>query len=232
MIRYWPRQPIAPNPENPEHFTGTKSFTMNMNKIAIASILLFTGGFFLSKPMSNVSYGPGVIAPDEPRQSSTSEEPFYVDNIQYIPKASFDIEARVLSREDYSMDAESKVSPTDLALGWGRMSDEAILEQIDISQRNRFYYWRVEQFPIPRKEIEQNSANMHLIPADAYVAGQIDKVKSGELVRFSGYLVNLKRDDGWHWNSSLTRNDTGAGACEVVWVEDFEIIHNSEIEFH
>jgi hypothetical protein len=25
--------------------------------------------------------------------------------------------------------------------------------------------------------------------------------------------------DGWRWRSSLTREDTGAGACELVWVE-------------
>lgn len=203
-----------------------------MKKIAVISLLLIIGGMLLNSPFSSVSYGPGVIAPNEPEQSSTSEAPFMVDDIKYLPQARFEIEAKVLSRKDYSFDTESMVSPVDLALGWGKMSDESILEKISISQSNRFYYWRVEQFPIPRKEIEHNSANMHLIPADEYIADQIDKVKQGELVRFNGYLVNLKRNDGWHWNSSLTRKDTGKGACEVIWVEDFEIVHESELEFY
>jgi hypothetical protein len=30
--------------------------------------------------------------------------------------------------------------------------------------------------------------------------------------------------DGWRWRSSLTRNDTGAGACEVIFVRDFQVL--------
>ena len=37
---------------------------------------------------------------------------------------------------------------------------------------------------------------------------------------FSGSLVRIKAKDGWYWNTSLTRNDTGAHACEVIWVTD------------
>ena len=39
------------------------------------------------------------------------------------------------------------------------------------------------------------------------------------LLTFEGFLVDIKRDDGWHWNTSLTREDTGAGGCEIVFVE-------------
>ena len=70
---------------------------------------------------------------------------------------------------------------------------------------------------------------MHIIPANDSIARQLDKVNEGQLVRFSGYLVNLERADGWLWQSSLTRNDTGGGACELVWVKEFEIVYDSEI---
>ena len=39
------------------------------------------------------------------------------------------------------------------------------------------------------------------------------------LLTFSGYLIEARAPDGWRWRSSLTREDTGAGACELVWVE-------------
>jgi hypothetical protein len=71
-----------------------------------------------------------------------------------------------LSSERYSLGREADLSPVDLALGWGKMSDEAVLSKINITQSNRFYYWHVDAFPIPRREIEINSANMHMIPAD------------------------------------------------------------------
>jgi hypothetical protein len=49
-------------------------------------------------------------------------------------------------------------------------------------------------------------------------------VRAGSLVRFSGYLVKVEAPDGWAWVSSLTRDDTGAGACELVWVDDLETL--------
>lgn len=202
---------------------------MNANKLLFISFFLIIIGVIVKEPFANVTYGPGVIAPDNPIQQSTSADSFFYNNLEIKPQASFEIKAKVLAKKSYSSDAESIASPVDLALGWGRMSDEAILENIDISQRNRFYFWHVDNFPIPRKEIEQHSANMHMIPANDDIEKQLDKVKTGELIRLNGFLVNLERSNGWHWNSSLSRNDTGGGACEVVWVEELEIMHESEI---
>jgi hypothetical protein len=103
------------------------------------------------------------------------------------------------------------------------MSDEAVLEKIKIKQSNRFYFWSVKQFPIPEKKIKTQSANMHLIPADSVILKQIKNTRIGDIVNFTGYLVKVVGVDGWKWKSSLTRNDTGNGACEVVYVEDFDI---------
>jgi hypothetical protein len=99
------------------------------------------------------------------------------------------------------------------------MSDEAVLKQIDISQSNRFMNWRVEQFPIPQRELETSAANMHLIPADKNIERQLDKMRVGQVVHLRGRLVRADAPDGWHWISSLSREDTGAGACELFWVE-------------
>ena len=37
-------------------------------------------------------------------------------------------------------------------------------------------------------------------------------------VRIDGWLVEASASDGWRWRSSTTRDDTGGGACEVVYV--------------
>lgn len=142
------------------------------------------------------------------------------------PLADFSIEARVLSREDYHIGREADLSPTDLALGWGRMSDERVLTSINVTQSGRFYFWSTPEFPIPRREIETSSANMHIIPADAYVEKQLSKVRKGQVVRIQGYLVEAKASDGWHWKSSLTREDTGNGACELIYVKSLSVVRN------
>jgi hypothetical protein len=166
----------------------------------------------------------GAAAPLEPEQTAPQKAPFQIGKYHITPLAHFDIRARVMSRHDYSFDKESELSPIDLALAWGRMSDPAVYGQLAISQGNRFYYWHYDhQPPIPNDEIISSSSNMHLIPADASVKKRIEAVRPGEIVHFEGELIEANEASGWHWRSSLSRTDTGAGACELVWVQGFQI---------
>jgi len=117
-----------------------------------------------------------------------------------------------------------ELSPVDLALGWGPMSDGTVLDAIDIDQYGRFYHWSTSSPPIPLTEIGLHSANMHLIPADASVAAALDEVRRGHVVRFEGELIQAEHPDGFRWRSSLTRRDAGGGACEVVFVKRLEVV--------
>jgi hypothetical protein len=134
--------------------------------------------------------------------------------------ARFDAKAVVLSRKNYGGDHDGDVCRTDFALGWGAMSEAGVINALSISQDMRwfFYEWRGKP-PAPPDEITSSCANMHLIPASEDVASELARVRRHELLEFSGYLVEVKHPDGWNWRSSLSRADTGAGACEVVWVE-------------
>ena len=167
----------------------------------------------------------GVIASDDPVQTNfeSAEPAIAFKDATLHPLAKFSLTARVLSRDNYRFDAESDLSPTDLAFGWGRMSDSAVLRYIDISQSGRFYYWRVRTFPIPEREIEMHSANMHMLPANALVAYELKRVRVGDVVTLDGMLVEADKPGGWRWRSSMTRDDTGDGACEVVYVQDLSI---------
>ena len=172
-----------------------------------------------------VTHTPGELVPDTPLQQPLESPPELLQKPGYTvkPLARFTLSARVLSRADYRWDRAAQLVPVDLALGWGRMSDSAVLEKIDISQSGRFYYWRVREFPIPEQEIIDSSANMHLIPADRSIEREIERTRTGDVVTFDGYLVEADGTDGFRWVSSLTRSDSGAGACELVWVEHFDI---------
>lgn len=196
-----------------------------MRLLPVVAVLLIGAGALHHWRHRDVIQPPGVLAPDAPQQVNLEDgATLRRDDISLATRAHIELTARVLSREDYAWDAEAVLSPTDLALGWGRMSDSAVLAGIDISQSGRFYYWRTQAWPIPRREIEQSSANMHIIPADAGVRGALKRVRKGQLVHIEGFLVDASRAGGWHWNTSLTRGDTGAGACELVYVESLEIV--------
>ena len=189
-------------------------------------LLIITAGWTLYQRTGQVQLGPGVMAPAEPQQQML-QTPItqQVDAYQLTELASFKITAKVLAKKNYSFDRGAQLSPTDLALGWGRMSDETVLEQIKISQSGRFYFWRVAAFPIPQREIETHSANMHVIPENISVKYALGKVRPGDIVEMSGSLVNvLSTDNQWRWRSSLTREDTGGGACELIWVKNLRIV--------
>ena len=172
-----------------------------------------------------VELGPGVHAPDTPQQQAlASPDSFALNGYRITPLAKFTIRAKVLSREDYRFGREADLSPLDLALGWGRMSDETVLRNITISQSGRWYRWRTDDFPIPRREIETHSANMHLIPANDRIEDELDDIDAGQVVELRGLLVRADAEDGWRWVSSLTRDDTGARACELVYVDQVRAV--------
>ncbi len=197
-----------------------------MRRVLIALLALLIGWGALSHWRHRaVTQPPGILAPDTPQQDNlgTAAPVLQQGDVTLTTRAHFVVTARVLSREDYSWGADAKLIPEDLALGWGRMSDSSVLTSIKITQSDRFYHWHVDQFPIPRREIETSSANMHMIPADAGVKRELEQVRVGQVVHFEGFLVDASRPGGWHWKTSMTRDDVGAGACELVYVESLMV---------
>ncbi len=172
-----------------------------------------------------LTHPPGVLVADAPLQQALDAPvaSLHKGDATITPLARFSLSARVLSRADYHWDAGANIAPVDLAVGWGRMSDSAILDKMKLSQSGRFFHWQVQEFPIPEREIIESAANMHLIPANAIIAREIKRTRAGDVVSLDGYLVQVDGPGGYKWVSSLTRSDTGAGACELVWVEHFDI---------
>lgn len=189
-------------------------------------VVLLVAGFWLVRmeppepaletPLVSVS-----ASPELPGQRMLSNAPsIRKDEYQLRLLAEFAIDARILAREDYSFGRESDLSPWDFALGWGDMARPEVADKFSIRQSGRWYYWRSEQLPIPRRAVETSSANMHLVPASDEVRDQLEALDEGDEISFKGFLIEARADDGWRWRSSLTREDTGDGACELILVTE------------
>jgi hypothetical protein len=167
----------------------------------------------------------GLLAPGDPLQVGLENAtPVTHGRWQLTPRARYDITARILSREDYQVDLLSDLIPEDLALGWGTMSDNRVLRSMEITQSARFYTWRpVGALPIGIPEVIGHSANTHVIPSDSSVRSQLARLRVGQVVHLTGLLVDGQRDDGVYIHTSLTREDSGAGACEVMLVNSVAI---------
>ena len=207
---------------------------MNLRALLLAASVLAAIGWWFSPVSPRVPVpaaaapGTSIHCPQPPltpaggaplQTPAPALPPFRLAAADLQPLAGFSIDARVLSRKDYALGREATLSPTDLALGWGRMREDAVLERLDISQSSRWYHYRWQGHPpLPPEEIQLSSANMHMIPADATVANTLRGVREGETVRIDGWLVEARSPDGWRWRSSTSRDDSGGGACEVVYV--------------
>lgn len=142
-----------------------------------------------------------------------------------VPTDSYDIQALVLSRARYRWDREADLSPVDLLLAWGPATMEPIVDQVAWSQSGRWGFWRWSgDVSINQSELEHNVANVHIIPNpdDYTVRNDVLSIRRGDSVRLQGYLVQISGDDGYRWNSSRSRKDTGDGSCEVFYVTSVE----------
>jgi hypothetical protein len=173
-----------------------------------------------------IGYASSLSIKKSPVQKNINKtkQSFQFDEFKITPLANFQLIVRVLGAERYLTDRESALSPIDLALGWGQMANPETLDKLTISQSNRWYHWRTDNFPIPRRDIETNSANMHFIPGNSAVEEKLKSIQSGDTVKLIGYLVHIDGDNGWTWTSSMTREDTGGDSCEVILLEDIKTI--------
>jgi hypothetical protein len=188
--------------------------------LAIALCCVGVVGMLSGRPIDRPA---GVLIDRVPQQTPTNAAPFAFGDFEITPRANYDIEARVLSVEPYKMDGGAKLSPLDFAVGWGPMSDSTVLDHFRITQGARFFTIYPDETAIDLRTALLGSANMHLIPSTGRVREQLEDVRPGNLVRLKGYLVSVAGPDGYAWNTSLTREDTGAGACELFYVESVEM---------
>jgi hypothetical protein len=145
--------------------------------------------------------------------------PFAYEKYTITPLARYHVTAVVLGRERYRNDQGAALAPVDLALGWGPMSVSSVINDLRFSQSGRWYEYSCPgEPPLDPGLMATHSANTHCLPADAEVRRRLLAVKRHELVTLEGYLVEVAGPDGYHWRSSLSRTDTGGGACEVFWI--------------
>ena len=168
----------------------------------------------------------GVLVTDAPLQGNLeTPKAFDARGVTFIERARYDLTVRLLRKEHYRIDGGADIAPYDLAVGWGPMSDSSVIEKLDITQMGRFFYWRVRdasQFPLSPHDLIVSAAQIHAIPASTGVEAQLAHIRAGQLITLHGYLVDVRGPRGFTWNTSMTREDTGAGACEIMWIESID----------
>lgn len=72
--------------------------------------------------------------------------------------------------------------------------------------------------------LSQEMANVHMVPANPQVKAALLSVPAGASIRLNGYLVDIRHPDEGYKTTSLSRDDRGAGACEILLVEQLRVM--------
>ena len=193
-----------------------------MKKWLVLVALVAAAFWWLHEPAADWS---GIPAARDPQQDTLQlPAPFAHEGYTVTPLARYALQAVVLGSERYRHDPAADLSPVDLALGWGPMSEAGAINGLSFSQSGRWYNyrWGNEGPPLEVGVIARHSANTHCLPSTPALRKKLLRVRRHDLVAMGGYLVEISGPDGYRWRSSLTRDDVAGGACEVFWITSLE----------
>lgn len=138
--------------------------------------------------------------------------------------AEYELKGIVKSKKSYR-DIPSQISKYDIVVVWGDLNKNELDRHVKYSQGSRWYFYKYSpEFPNDVSHIVQNSANVHLVHADDEVLKKLEKIGRDDYIILKGYLIEAALGNG-PWRSSLSRTDTGNGACEIMYVASAEIVN-------
>lgn len=180
----------------------------------------------------DVDFQPEVLA--EPQQEATQARPFNASfkgvDYKVEPEYRYDLAGMVVSFRHHDGNsrmhfrANDHLNMMDVCVVWGDTATSKLLHKIkfwngiftcNFQTRNQAAW---DAFSV------QQISNNHLISDDPSIREQVKDIRIGDQIRVRGYLASYSNDAGGKRGTSTTRTDTGDGACETVFVEQFDII--------
>jgi hypothetical protein len=212
------------------------SLINSLNKLVFyASLLLLLASCWQRNEFpEDLPVAPALLEP--PVQSAVGIPPFTVTNngtnYRIKPRYRYDLHGLVVSyahhNGNYSLHRlwNDHINVADVCVVWGGNATGADL--------NRFRFWsgkftcdfRTDDAGVWERFREDRISNNHLLTDDERIRKRIKRVRIGDQIRVRGWLVDYSNNKGFSRGTSTTREDRGNGACETIYVQDFEILQS------
>jgi len=120
------------------------------------------------------------------------------------------------------------INVKDVCVIWGKNVETGVYKRMTFRNRDFTCFYRYPDRETGELFTENCLSNNHLLPADPLVADAVRKARKGDQVRFKGWLVSYgQKGAPYSRGSSTVRDDRGNGACEVVYLTEFEILREA-----
>ena len=207
---------------------------MKLNNLAILAgfVVLLVSFWNRNALPRNVDFRPEVL--EEPLQTQTRQSAFDAtyNGVDYRvePEYEYALTGMVVSYRHHDGNsrmhfrANDHLNMMDVCVVWGDTATSQLLHKIKFwngiftcnFQTGNQQAW--EAFNV------QQISNNHLISDDLTIRDQVKDIRIGDQIQVRGYLASYSNEAGGKRGTSTTRTDTGDGACETVFVEQFAII--------
>ena len=172
----------------------------------------------------------------EPKQEETTKENFIFtyDDIEYVAQPLYDYQVNgvVVSHSDISSLFDNyrvgkNIHIKDLCITWGDNLKNTAFRKMKFWNRAWSCLYDFGEYKKYSQNFNGNNlSNNHLVADRPYVLKKIDRVKVGDQVSISGYLINYfpKGASEKSNNTSVSRSDSGDDAREIIYVDNLSII--------
>jgi hypothetical protein len=219
-----------------------KLFKKIIKIILLIAIVIFIFSYFQKNRLPKKE---GILPElyQAPIQTETNEAPFKTERGGIIyditPLFNYELYGLVVSGHNsknwldyYHEKWKDFINLKDVCVVWGENIQTGVYR--DLKFKNGSYTCYIDS----KSGADKNAAyqkfknealsNNHLLSADESINKKIMKAQKGDQVYFKGYLAQYAHGD-FQRGSSVTRADSGNGACETIYLTDFRIIKEANV---
>lgn len=190
----WEQRPVSnPPPLLPVH---GKPPTLETNwsmaewgKLVVLMPLLVVLGFCIYKTegWDQLRYPAGALVTSSPQQTKLDTPKYFKkEGGSYTASDKYRLQARLLKKDGFILDLFRMSDPI-VYLGWGPMSDEVILDMVEIESDLIRYK---QQPPVPVDILMSCFLKAKIMPASGAVEHALKNLRVGEVVELGGYLLS------------------------------------------
>lgn len=181
----------------------------------------------------------------EPRQEAVQRPSFEktVGKVSYTiqPLYKYELYGLVVSRHDSETwwdgihkEWNDHLNVADLCVVWGNNIRNDGYAAMAFSSGQFVCYAQTSSAEAIERFDPAALSNNHLLTADPLLAKRIREARVGDQIRFSGTLAEYSHSQGMPFKrgTSTIRTDTGNGACETIYIDDFDILQRGGGPWH
>jgi len=213
---------------------------ITLKRVCIGAMVLSVVVFACTFPFRNLLPGIASIRPElylDPIQTEENIPPQFEvsqgnQTYQVLPRFQYELYGLVVSHHhsDSVTDVlhekwDDFLNIKDLCVVWGSNIETGVYKEITYSSGNFTCFCKFADHEIASRFDGTALSNNHLLSDDPKLSRRILDTRNGDQIHLKGYLSKyMNHRNGFSRDTSTNRTDRGNGACETIYVTDFEII--------